>query len=170
MNASDAGRQIKQMTEHDFNLEKQMLEHNAKLKIQESTNAKRRSVNARSAEIGALRRQKMIARDELLKTLIVEVQSQLKDYTTLDDKNKILLRDLIVQGLIKLFETDVVVAVRAKDVQLAEMMIMEATDKYIATMKKEANLDVSKVKVTVNKIADGMLPDASGSSSMNSFM
>ncbi|CAI5735177.1 unnamed protein product [Peronospora destructor] len=128
MNASDADRQIKQMYKRK---------------------EKKREVNkriARSAEIGALRRQKMIARDELLKTLIVEVQSQLKDYTTLDDKNKILLRDLIVQGLIKLFETDVVVAVRAKDVQLAEMMIMEATDKYIATMKKEANLDVSKVK------------------------
>ncbi|CAI5712940.1 unnamed protein product [Peronospora destructor] len=40
------------------------------------------------------------------------------------------------------------------------MVVTEATDKYIATMKKEANLDVSKVKVTVNKIVDGMLPDA----------
>ncbi|CAI5710756.1 unnamed protein product [Peronospora destructor] len=38
------------------------------------------------------------------------------------------------------------IAVRAKDVQLAEMVVTEATDKYIATMKKEANLDVSKVK------------------------
>ncbi|CAI5724670.1 unnamed protein product [Peronospora destructor] len=163
MNASDADRQIKQMvnfilqeaqekaneirikTEHDFNLEKQMLVHNAKLKIQEEykRKEKEREVNkriAQSAEIGASRRQKMIARDELLKTLIVEGQSQLKNYTILDDKNKVLLRDLIVQGLIKLFETDVVVA--------------------IATMKKEANLDVSKVKVTVNKIAAGMLWDA----------
>ena len=69
--------------------------------------------SARSAEIGASRRQKMIARDELLKTLIVEGQSQLKSYTTSDDKHTVLLRDLIVQGLMKLFETDVVVAVRA---------------------------------------------------------
>ena len=116
--------------------------------------------SARSAEIGASRRQKMIARDELLKTLIVEGQSQLKSYTTSDDKHTVLLRDLIVQGLIKLFETDVVVAVRSKDVPLAEIVVTEATDKYIAMMKKEANLDVSEVKVTVNKIADGMLPDA----------
>ncbi|CAI5714271.1 unnamed protein product [Peronospora destructor] len=133
MNASDADRQIKQMTEHDFNLEKQMLMHHAKLKIQEEykRKEKKREVNkriARSAEIGASRRQKMIARDELLKTLIVKVQSQLKNYTILDDKNKVLLRDLIVQRLIKLFETDVVVAVRAKDVQLAEMVVTEATD------------------------------------------
>ncbi|POM66211.1 V-type proton ATPase subunit E [Phytophthora palmivora] len=183
MNASDADRQIKQMvnfilqeaqekaneirikTEHDFNLEKQMLVHNAKIKIQEeyTRKEKEREINkriARSAEIGASRRQKMIARDELLKTLIVEGQSQLRNYTTSDDKNKVLLRDLIVQGLIKLYEPEVVVAVRAKDVRLAEMVLKEATDKYIATMKKEANLDVSKVKVTLNKAPDGMLADS----------
>ena len=66
-----------------------------------------RLCSARSAEIGASRRQKMIARDELLKTLIAEGQNQLKSYTTSDDKNKELLRELIVQGLIKLFEADV---------------------------------------------------------------
>ncbi|CAH0481661.1 unnamed protein product [Peronospora belbahrii] len=183
MNASDADRQIKQMvnfilqeaqekaneirikTEHDFNLEKQMLVHNAKIKIQEEykRKEKEREINkriARSAEIGASRRKKMIARDELLKTLIVEGQVQLKKYTTSDDKNKVLLRDLIVQGLIKLFETDVVVAVRAEDMHLAEMVVNEATEKYIAIMKEEANLDVSKVKVTLNKVADGMLSAA----------
>lgn len=183
MNASDADRQIKQMvnfilqeaqekaneirikTEHDFNLEKQMLVHNAKIKIQEeyTRKEKEREINkriARSAEIGASRRQKMIARDELLKTLIVDGQAQLRNYTTADEKNKALLRDLIVQGLIKLFEPEVVIAVRAKDVRLAETVLKEATDKYIATMKKEANLDVSKVKVTLNKAADGMLADS----------
>ncbi|CAH0486055.1 unnamed protein product [Peronospora farinosa] len=72
----------------------------------------------------------------------------------------VLLRDLIVQSLVKLFETDVVVAVRAKDVEVAEMVVTEATDKYIATMKKEAYLDVNEVKVTVNKIGDGMLSNA----------
>ena len=55
----------------------------------------------------------------------------------------------------KLFKTDVVVAGRAKDVPLVEMMATEATDKYIAMMKKEANLGVNKVKVTLEKIADG---------------
>lgn len=45
---------------------------------------------------------------------------------------------------------------RAKYVPLAEMVATEATDKYIATMEKEADLDVSEVKMTVNKIADGI--------------
>ena len=100
-------------------------------------------------------RLKLVPHDELCKTLIVERQSQLKNYTTSDDKHTVLLRDFIVQGLMKLFETDVVVAVRAKDVPLAEMVATEAMDKRIAMMKKEANLDVSEVKVTLDKITDG---------------
>ncbi|RLN82597.1 hypothetical protein BBJ28_00003777 [Nothophytophthora sp. Chile5] len=179
MNASDADRQIKQMVnfilqeaqekaneiriKHDFNLEKQMLVHNAKIKIQDeyTRKEKEREINkriARSAEIGASRRKKMIARDELLKTLIADGQAQLRNYTTDDNKNKVLLRDLMVQGLIKLFEPEVVMSVRAKDVRLVESVLKEATDKYIAVVKKEANVDVSKVKVTLNKVEEGMLP------------
>ncbi|GLD95573.1 hypothetical protein PINS_up004250 [Pythium insidiosum] len=181
MNASDADRQIKQMvnfilqeaqekaneirikTEHDFNLEKQMLVHNAKLKIQEEyvRKEKEREINkriARSAEIGSSRRKKMIARDELLKTLIIDGQQACRNAVTDQNKYKALLRDLIVQGLIKQFETDVIVAVRQQDVQLAESVLKEAVDKYVAIMKKEANLDVSKTKVTVNRHAEGMLP------------
>lgn len=116
--------------------------------------------SARSAEIGASRRKKMIARDELLKTLVADGQGQLRNYTTDDNRNKALLRDLIVQGLIKIFEPDVIVSVRAKDVRLADSVVKEATDKYIAIMKKEANQDVSKVKVTINHAPEGMQPDS----------
>lgn len=101
----------------------------------------------------------MIARDELLKTLVAEGQGQLRNYTNDEARNKALLRDLIVQGLIKLYEVDVIVSVRAKDVRAAESVLKEATDKYIAVMKKEANQDVSKVKVTLNKAAEGMVPE-----------
>ncbi|CAI5710627.1 hypothetical protein KXD40_006212 [Peronospora effusa] len=40
------------------------------------------------------------------------------------------------------------------------MVVTKATDKYIATIKKEANLSLREIKVTMNKIADGKLPDA----------
>lgn len=102
----------------------------------------------------------MIARDELLKTLIVDGQGLLKTLTTDESKYKALLRDLIVQGLIKLVESDVVIAVRAKDVRLVESVMKDAVDKYVAIMKKEANMDVSKAKVTLNKSEDGMLAAA----------
>lgn len=113
--------------------------------------------SARSAEIGASRRKKMIARDELLKSLILEGQAYCRTLSTDENKYKVLMRDLIVQGLVKLFEPEVVLAVRSKDVRVAESVVKEALDKYIAVMKKEANLDVSKTKVTVNKIEEGMV-------------
>ncbi|UIZ25535.1 hypothetical protein KXD40_006453 [Peronospora effusa] len=43
--------------------------------------------------------------------------------------------------------------VRAKDVEVAEMVVTEATDKRLT-------LDVNEVTVTVNKIGDGMLSNA----------
>lgn len=63
--------EIKLKTEHDFNLEKQMLVHNAKLKIQDEyvQKDKDRAVQdriARSGMVGDSRVKKMKARDELL--------------------------------------------------------------------------------------------------------
>jgi V-type H+-transporting ATPase subunit E len=102
----------------------------------------------------------MISRDELLKTLILDGQQACRGITADENKYKALLRDLIVQGLIKLYETDVIVSARQQDVRLVEAVLKEATDKYIAVMKKEANVDVSNVKVTVNKAAEGMIASA----------
>jgi V-type H+-transporting ATPase subunit E len=102
----------------------------------------------------------MIARDELLKTLIIDGQQALRNAVTDQNKYKVLLRDLIVQGLVKLYETDVIISARQADVALVESVLREATDKYIAIMKKEANLDVGKVKVTLNKQPEGMLSNA----------
>lgn len=86
---TDTARQIKQMvnfimqeahekvneirikTEHDFNLEKQMLVHNGKLKIQEEYAQKEKDLEiqqrvSRSAAIGNARVKKMKSRDDLL--------------------------------------------------------------------------------------------------------
>lgn len=86
---TDTSRQIKQMvnfimqeahekvneirikTEHDFNLEKQMLVHNGKIKIQEEYTQKEKDLEIqqrvqRSTAVGAARVKKMKARHELL--------------------------------------------------------------------------------------------------------
>jgi V-type H+-transporting ATPase subunit E len=86
---ADTSRQIKQMvnfimqeahekvneirikTEHDFNLEKQMLVHNGKIKIQEEYTQKEKDLEIqqrvqRSSAVGAARVKKMKSRHELL--------------------------------------------------------------------------------------------------------
>ena len=101
--------EIKLKTEHDFNLEKQMLVHNAKLKIQEEylQKEKDRAVQdriARSTTIGNSRVKKMSARDELLQALLKDTTDAIatvagsgKDYASL-------LQGLLRQGLIKIEE------------------------------------------------------------------
>jgi len=114
--------------------------------------------SARSAEIGASRRKKMIARDELLQTLVTEGIARCGEVIKDESKYRSLLRDLIVQGLIKLYETDVVIVCRTRDVRMIESMLHEIMDKYSAIMMKETKLDVSKSKLSVSKEERSMLP------------
>ncbi|ETV96005.1 hypothetical protein H310_10660 [Aphanomyces invadans] len=182
--SNDADRQIKQMvnfilqeaqekaneirikTEHDFNLEKQMLVHNAKLKIQEeyARKEKEREINkriSRSAEIGASRRKKMIAREELLQALITEGKARCAEATNNEASYRTLLRDLAVQGLIKLHETEVMIVVRNKDVRLVESLLPEILSNYAQILKRETGLDVSKTALTVCKEERQLLPATS---------
>lgn len=183
MDSSDADRQIKQMvnfilqeahekaneirikTEHDFNLEKQMLVHNAKIKIQEeySRKTKEREINkriARSAEVGNSRRQKMVARDELLTKLMDDAEASAGKIASDKKKYQELLKKLIVQSSIKLFESDVEIYCRKSDIALVEAVIDEASKQYVELFKKEANADVT-INMSVNSNEERCLPEAS---------
>ena len=96
---------IKQ-TEHDFNLEKQTLVHEAKLSIQDVFAKKEKDHEvqeriARSAEIGACRVKKMKIRDALLKTLLSEAGAKCAVVARGANYPQ-LLQKLIVQCLIKI--------------------------------------------------------------------
>lgn len=177
----DADRQIKQMvnfilqeaeekaneirikTEHDFNLEKQMLVHNAKLKIQDeyTRKEKEREINlriSRSAAIGASRRKKMIAREALLQSLIEDGKEACRNVASRDPMAyQELLKNLIVQGLIKLYETKVSVRCREMDLALIQAVLTSASQEYIQLMKSEANLDVT-MDLSVNSDEKALLP------------
>ncbi|KAH9163531.1 hypothetical protein LEN26_000471 [Aphanomyces euteiches] len=143
-----------------------MLVHNAKLKIQEeyARKEKEREINKRislSAEIGASRRKKMIAREELLQALITEGKARCAEATKNEGSYRELLRDLAVQGLIKLHETEIMIVVRSKDVRLLESLLPEISAKYASVMLKETGLDVSKTHLTVCKEERQLLPATS---------
>merc|ERR1712019_277661 len=79
--AHEKANEIRVKTEHDFNLEKQTLVHEAKLRIQDefAKKEKDREVQeriARSAEIGECRVKKMKVRDDLLQNLLTEAGSK----------------------------------------------------------------------------------------------
>ncbi len=112
--AHEKAVEIKVKTEHDFNLEKQLLVHNAKVKIQEEyvQKEKEREVQDRikhSSMIGESRVRKMRARDDLLNKLRDNTLEELGLIASRPDY-KDLLKDLIVQSLIKIEEETVEVS------------------------------------------------------------
>jgi len=161
--AKEKANEIRIKTEHDFNLEKQMLVHNAKLQIQETYEKKEkmRETNKRikaSADILASRKTKMVAREELMKSLVIEARKNVTKVTKDANKYSNLLQNLIVQGLVKLDETEIVVYCLQRDVAAVKKVIDGAKKDYVALMKKETGDDL-KIKLSANEEAKRMLPD-----------
>jgi len=151
--AHEKGNEIRVKTEHDFNLEKQTLVHEAKLAIQDEFTKKEKDREiqeriARSGEIGECRVKKMQIRDDLLQTLLSE--SGAKCAVVARGQNyPQLLQKLIVQGLIKIEENEVKVFCRQADVATVKKILSEAVREYVEIMKRESGITL-KPKVTLN--------------------
>ncbi len=112
--AHEKAVEIKVKTEHDFNLEKQLLVHNAKVKIQDEyvLKEKEKEVQDRikhSSMIGDSRIRKMKARDDLLNQLRDSTLQKLREIAS-TPAYKNLLKDLIMQSLLKIEEETVEVS------------------------------------------------------------
>lgn len=161
--AHEKANEIRLKTEHDFNLEKQMLVHNAKLRIQEEYAQKDKDLEVqerivRSSKIGEARVQKMVARDEVLQGLIETAKSRLNDISQTKHYES-LLKNLIVQSLIKIEEDKVILVVREQDVAGVKKCLPAAVADYKAIMDA-AGLACSP-DVEVNADASRMLPASS---------
>ncbi len=155
---------INTQTEHDFNLEKQTLVHEAKLAVQDefAKKEKDREIQeriSRSAEVGQCRQKKMALRDDLLTSLMREASSKCK--VVADGNNyPALLQKLIVQGLIKIEELEVVVYCRKDDVNTVTKVIPAAVKEYVDIMQRESGIKLNpKVEVNTDRKKD--LPDSS---------
>ena len=148
-------------TEHDFNLEKQTLVHEAKLGIQDEFAAKEKDRQvqeriARSAEIGACRVQKMKLRDGLLQELLKEAGSKCA-MVVKGSNYKQLVQKLLVQGLIKIEENEVQVHCRQADAAVVQSILQPAVQEYVDLMQRESGVTLQP-KVTLETTQS--LPDS----------
>ena len=151
--AHEKANEIRIKTEHDFNIEKQMLVHNAKLAIAEDYKAKDRARDveeriARSTAVGDARITKMRLRDELLTSLVEDAKTKTAAVVSSANYKK-LLHGLIIQALIKIEEDVVVVLCRAADVSIVSSVIAKASAEYKELIKTTTGQVVSP-QVTVN--------------------
>jgi len=155
--AHEKANEIRVKTEHDFNLEKQTLVHEAKLSIQDVFAKKEKDHEvqeriARSAEIGSCRVKKMQIRDELLNTLLSEAGAKCAVVARGANYPQ-LLQKLIVQCLIKIEENDTVIYCRKEDAATVKKVLPAAVKEYIEIMKRESSVTL-KPDVTMNDDAD----------------
>ena len=137
--AHEKVNEIRIKTEHDFNLEKQLLVHNGKLKIQEEFAQKAKDLEvsqrvARSSAVGSARVKKMKSRDELLENLKSSCLQKLTQVSKQPTYPK-LLQNLIVQGLIKIEEQTVEIQCRNEDKAIVAKVLPDAINEYKAIMK-----------------------------------
>jgi len=161
--AHEKANEIRVKTEHDFNLEKQTLVHEAKLSIQDVFAKKEKDHEvqeriARSAEIGACRVKKMKIRDELLQTLLSEAGAKCAVVARGANYPQ-LLQKLIVQCLIKIEENDTVIYCRKEDAATVKKVLPDAVKEYIEIMKRESSVTLSP-NVTMNTEADKDLAES----------
>lgn len=156
LEAREKSNEIHLKTEHDFNLEKQMMVHNSKLKLQQDFKRKEKDMEtqkriSQANAIGKARIRQMVAREELIQAVKSEAVSNLDKMTHKGQETySKLLRDLITQGLVKLNEKFVVLVVRKEDVSVVEGVVKGAVSDYIGLIKEATGEDVT-CDVTVNK-------------------
>ena len=160
--AHEKANEIRIKTEHDFNIEKQMLVHNAKLAIAEDYKHKDREREVqeriqRSTAVGDARVTKMKLRDDLLTKLVQTAKESVAGVVNTPAYPD-LLKKLIVQGLIKIEEDDVVVLCRSADVMVCQSVAQDAVKLYVETIKAQTGQVVNPT-VKVNTDPKKMLPD-----------
>lgn len=160
--AEEKATEINVKTHEECELDRQVLVQEGRMKVQEEYAKKEKDLQvqqriAQSAEIGRQTKRRMVARDDLLNKLYQLAKERLAQLSMNEkDKYTEVLRDLILQGLIKIEEPDIVVRCRKVDLELVRSIIPEVREKYIKMMKEECDETVS-VTVTLNEDESKML-------------
>ena len=128
--------------------------HEAKLAIQDEFTKKEKDREvqeriARSGEIGECRFKKMKIRDDLLNTLVSEAASKCSVVARGQNYPQ-LLQKLVVQGLIKIEENEVIVFCRSEDFMTVKKVLPGAVKEYVEIMKRESGVTLTP-KVTLSE-------------------
>ena len=161
--ATDKADEIRRKTEEESAIDRQTIAQEGKLKVEEEYEKKEKDLQvqqriAQSAEIGKQNKRRMVARDDLLNKLYALAKERLAELCSSDvNKYKDVLADLMLQGLIKIEERDIVVRCRKVDEAIVKSLIPAVKEKYIRMMKEECGETVD-IDVTLNTDESKVLP------------
>ncbi|KAL0436267.1 UNVERIFIED_CONTAM: V-type proton ATPase subunit E [Sesamum radiatum] len=158
MNDADVSKQIQQMVrfirqeaeekaneisvsaEEEFNIEKLQLVEAEKKKIRQEYERKEKQVQVRkkieySMQLNASRIKVLQAQDDLVNTMKEAASKELLNVSRDHHNYKDLLKDLIVQSLLRLKEPSVLLRCREDDVHLVQSVLHSAKEEYAEKSK-----------------------------------
>ena len=128
--------EITKQAEDEFTIGKEKQIEADKKRLTENYEAKLQNAEAKlkieqSAKQNKMRIEKMQIINELVEKLQTEAKRAMVQTLTSDSKKyEALLKDLLIQGLIKLIEADITLRVRKSDVAIVKKVIDPAVDEY----------------------------------------
>jgi V-type H+-transporting ATPase subunit E len=143
--AKEKAIEIRGKAENDYNAAKTKHLHQAKAKLEEEYQKKWKSIEVnrrieRSAAINRARMDIMQIKNECIDELLQETRLAVAEKARRDpDAYKLTLKNLIIQGLIKLLESDVKIRARKEDSELVQSVLEAAAREFKEIMQKEAH-------------------------------
>ncbi|KAL8434633.1 hypothetical protein ACSSS7_003031 [Eimeria intestinalis] len=153
--AKDKAQEIEARALEDFNIEKLKLVQQMKDKIRQEFDKKAKKLEVqrsidRSTAINKARLRRIGAQEQVVNEVCMQSQKQLAEISSDSAKYRELLTDLIVQGLLRLLEPEVIIKCREVDRPVVESVLSAAAAKYSNVLSTEAGLNKS-VKLAVDK-------------------
>ena len=154
--AAEKVEEIEAKTEEEFNIEKSRLVSQQRVKIIDYFDKKEKQIELQrkiqhSNLANASRLSVLKARDDYVRALKEEARKQLSVLAEDADKYRLILSNLIAQGLFLLMEKDVMIRCKKNDVDLVKQLVPDAVQKYKQQLKQK---DINVTVDDKNFIAD----------------
>ncbi|EFJ17636.1 hypothetical protein SELMODRAFT_271490 [Selaginella moellendorffii] len=160
--AEEKANEISVSAEEEFNIEKLQIVEAEKKKVRQEYERKEKQIEVRrkieySTQLNASRLKILQAQDDLVREMKDAAMKQLQNTSNNQGAYKQLLKDLIVQALIRLKEPAVQIRCRESDRHLVESVVDSAKDEYTSKTKLQlSEVMVDNRKFLPSRQADGL--------------
>ncbi|CAM0139291.1 V-ATPase V1 sector subunit E [Umbelopsis sp. WA50703] len=173
--ALEKAREIKVKADEEFNIEKAKIVRQESLNIEATFERKIKQAEvqkriAQSNQINKSRLRVLQSRQHMLDELFEESRAQLPSVSKDSNKYPALLKDLVLQGLYSLMETDLKVQCRKEDVSLVEKAITEATKEYEEHMGQKISATVDEENIPSSNAGGVILSAMNGKIKVNNTL
>lgn len=139
--AEEKANEIAVSAEEEFNIEKLQIVEAEKRKIRQEYERKEKQLEIRkridySMQLNASRLKVLQAQDDLVRGMRESAEKQLASVSNAHNYRK-LLKDLIIQGLLRLKEPSVLLRCRESDLELVYEVLEDAKNEYLDKVKVE---------------------------------